>query len=175
MNFQDTYRRTAYLDFFRDTLLPDDFEITEESIPLGFQADRITDVIKLGEVPSLDLPVFEIKHKSENDPRVSISKEAFRILANYGKQQALILFISTKAANFRLSLVTLDLKLEGRKVTKEYSNPRRYSFFLGPQCKVHTPKQYLSKRIIDMDDLKSRFSIEVVNKDYITQIAILVT
>lgn len=175
MNFQETYSRTAYLDFFRDRLLPDDFETAEESIDLGFKTSYTTDAIKIGEVPSLDLPVFEIKHKSENDPRVSISKEAFRILANYGRQQALILFISTKAANYRLSLVTLDLKLEGKRVTKEFSNPRRYSFFLGPQCKVHTPEQYLSKRITDMDDLKNRFSIEVVNKEFFTQIALLFT
>lgn len=177
MNFQDTYSRPAYLNFFRDTLLPDDFEVTEESVPLGFQADRITDVIKLGEVPSLDLPVFEIKHKSENDPRVTLSKEAFRILANYGKQQALILFVSTEeqAPNFRLSLITLELKLEGKRVIKDFSNPRRYSFFLGPQCKAHTPEQYLSKRIIDMDDLKNRFSIEVVNEDFYTQIAMRFT
>lgn len=175
MNFQETYSRTAYLDFFRNTLLPNDFEITEESVDLGFKTSYITDTIKIGEVPSLDLPVFEIKHKSENDPRVSISKEAFRILANYGRQQALILFISTKAANYRLSLVTLDLKLEGKKITKEFSNPRRYSFFLGPQCKAHTPQQYLSKRIISVDDLKNRFSIEVVNKEFFTQIALLFT
>jgi hypothetical protein len=128
-------------------------------------------------VPSLDLPVFEIKHKSENDPRVTLSKEAFRILANYGKQQALILFTSTKAANYRLSLVTLDLKLEGKRVTKEFSNPRRYSFFLGPQSKAHTPEEYLVKkgRIKNLDDLKGRFSIEVVNKDFYRNIATLFT
>lgn len=175
MNFQDTYKRDDYLSFFRDTLLPDDFDIAVESVPLDFKTNRITTVNKIGEAPSLDLPVFEIKHKSENDPRVTLSKEAFRILANYGKQQALILFISTKAANYRLSLVTLDLKLEGRRVTKEFSNPRRYSFFLGPQCKAHTPQQYLSSRIRDLDDLKNRFSIEVVNRDFYRSIAKLFT
>lgn len=175
MNFQETYSRAAYLDFFRNILLPDDFEQTDEIIPLTAQADRIKQVVKIGEVPSLDLPVFEIKHKSENDPRVTISKEAFRIIANYGKQQALILFVSTADANFRLSLITLDLKLEGKRVTKEFSNPRRYSFFLGPQCKAHTPEQYLSKRVTDLNDLKDRFSIEVVNKEFFTQIALLFT
>jgi hypothetical protein len=45
MNFQDTYSRPVYLDFFRDILLPEDFETTEESIPLSFQTDRITNVI----------------------------------------------------------------------------------------------------------------------------------
>lgn len=177
MNFQNTYSRPEYLDFFRDTLLPEDFEILEESVSPGFQADRIKQITKIGEVPSLDLPVFEIKHKSENDPRVTLSKEAFRVLANYGKQQALILFVSTAAANFRLSLVTLELKFEGKRVSKEFSNPRRYSFFLGPQSKAHTPEEYLVKkgRIKDLDDLNNRFSIEVVNKEFYTQIALLFT
>ncbi|MCK5612512.1 hypothetical protein KAR91_62140, partial [Candidatus Pacearchaeota archaeon] len=179
MNFQQNYKRADYLDFFRNTLLPEDFEITDETISPNFQADRIKQVTKIGEVPSLDLPVFEIKHRSENDPRVTLSKEAFRILASYGKQQALILFISTKAANFRLSLVTLELKLDGKKVTKDFSNPRRYSFFLGPQCKVHTPQEYLDSpkkgRITDLDDLKERFSIEVVNKEFFAQIALSFT
>ena len=71
MNFKDTYKRAAYLDFFRDTLLPEDFDIADESIQLGFQTDKTKKVVKIGEVPSLDLPIFEIKHKSENDPRVS--------------------------------------------------------------------------------------------------------
>lgn len=175
MDFQQPYKRQAYLDFFRNTLLPEDFDLAEESITPGFETRHIKKVVKLGEVPSLDLPVFEVKHKSENDPRVTLSKEAFRMLASYGKQQALILFTSTAAANFRLSLITLDLKLDGKKVTKEYSNPRRYSFFLGPQCKAHTPRQYLTKRIADMDDLKSRFSIEVVNKEFYREIALLFT
>jgi len=177
MDFKQNYKRANYLEFFRNTLLPDDFEITKESISPSFQTDRVKQITKIGEVPSLDMPVFEIKHASENDPRVTLSKEAFRILANFGKQQAMILFISTKAANFRLSLVTLDLKLEGKKVTKEFSNPRRYSFFLGQACKAHTPEEYLAKkdRIKDLDDLKSRFSIEVVNKEFFTQIALLFT
>lgn len=177
MDFQQPYNRKTYLNFFRDTLLPEDFEITDEPITPDFQTDRIQRITKIGQIPSLDLPVYEMKHKSENDPRVTLSKESFRILANYGKQQALILFISTAAANFRLSLVTLDLKLEDRRVKKEYSNPRRYSFFLGPGCKTHTPQEYLVKKgqIKDLDDLKSRFSIEVVNKDFYQEIAILFT
>ncbi|GAI02729.1 unnamed protein product, partial [marine sediment metagenome] len=89
-----------------------------------------------------------------------------------------ILFVSESSLNYRLSLVTIDLKWEeGRRVKKEYSNPHRYSFFLGPETKTHTPETYLIKkgRIKDFEDLKNRFSIEVVNKDFYTQIAILFT
>ncbi|MBW8015121.1 MAG: N-6 DNA methylase [Planctomycetes bacterium] len=119
------------------------------------------------------MPVFEIKHHSENDPRVTLSRETFRILASHGKEQALILFISTKTANFRLSLVTLELKLEGREITKDFSNPRRLSFFLGPETKTHTIQEYLLKpgRVKCFDDLKERFSIEIVTKEFYREYA----
>ena len=122
--------------------------------------------------------VYQITHHSENDPRISLSRDSFRLLAQYGIKRALILFISENSLNYRLSLVTIDLKWEeGRRVKKEYSNPHRYSFFLGPETKTHTPKAYLVKqgRVKDFEDLKNRFSIEVVNKDFYTQIAILFT
>jgi len=122
--------------------------------------------------------VYQITHHSENDPRISLSRDSFRLLAQYGIKRALILFISENSLNYRLSLVTIDLKWEeGRRVKKEYSNPHRYSFFLGPETKTHTPETYLIKkgRVKDFEDLKKRFSIEVVNKDFYTQIAILFT
>ncbi len=122
--------------------------------------------------------VYQITHRSENDPRISLSRDSFRLLAQYGIKRALILFISKNSLNYRLSLVTIDLKWEeGKRVKREYSNPHRYSFFLGPETKTHTPKEYLvtQGRVKDFEDLKKRFSIEVVNKDFYTQIAILFT
>jgi len=122
--------------------------------------------------------VYQITHRSENDPRISLSRDSFRLLAQYGIKRALILFISENSLNYRLSLVTIDLKWEeGKRVKKEYSNPHRYSFFLGPETKTHTPETYLIKkgRVKDFEDLRNRFSIEVVNKEFYTQIAILFT
>ncbi len=122
--------------------------------------------------------IYEITHQSENDPRISLSRDSFRLLAHYGIKRALILFASQNSPNYRLSLVTIDLKWEeGKRIKKEYSNPRRYSFFLGPETKTHTPETYLIKkdRVKDFDDLKERFSLEIVNKDFYTQIAILFT
>jgi hypothetical protein len=178
MDFKKPYNRTKYISFLRNQLLPDDFEEHDEEVGLGFKAQKIRKATKIGEVSSLDLNIYEIEHESENDPRVSISRDSFRFLAHYGVQKALIIFTSKNSLNFRLSLVTVDLIWdEGKKVNKEYSNPRRYSFFLGPDTKIHTPEEYLVKqgRVKDFEDLKSRFSIEVVNKEFYTQIAILFT
>jgi hypothetical protein len=178
MDFRAIYKRNDYINFFRTYLLPEDFDDQSEDVSLGFKPQHISKVIKIGEVPSLELNIYEVTHPAENDPRVSLSRDAFRLLAQYGVKRALIVFNSETSSNFRLSLVTIDLKWEeGKRVQKEYSNPRRYSFFLGPETKTHTPEEYLIKqaRVKDFDDLKNRFSIEVVNKDFYTQIAVLFT
>jgi adenine-specific DNA-methyltransferase len=178
IDLKTPYSRESFLSFFRDHFLPEDLNILDERIDPGFQSNYFKDISKIGETPSLDLAIYEIKHHSESDPRVSLSRDSFRLLSQYGQQRALILFISKKADNYRLSLVTIDLKWEeGKRVKKEYSNPRRYSFFLGPDSKTHTPEEYLLKpgRVKNFDDLRRRFSIEVVNKEFYTGIAILFT
>ena len=158
--------------------MPEDFGEYDEKIGIDFQPKFIQKIVKIGEVRSLEMNLYEVHHRSENDPRISLSRDSFRLLAHYGIKRALILFISENSLNYRLSLVTIDLKWEeGKRVQKEYSNPRRYSFFLGPETKTHTPETYLIKkgRVKDFDDLKERFSLEIVNKDFYTQIAILFT
>jgi hypothetical protein len=172
MDFQTPYSRQTYLDFLQHQLLPEDFKLADEKIT-DFKPDRIKSCLKVADVPSLDLTVLEIEHESENDPRVSLSRETFRLLANYGKQRALVLFTSRISPNYRFSLVTVDLELEGKKVKREYSNPRRLSFFLGPDAKIHTPQEYLLKpgRVKDFNDLKDRFSIEVVTKEFYREYA----
>jgi methylase of polypeptide subunit release factors len=112
-------------------------------------------------------------HDSENDPRVGLSKDIFRLMSSYGYKRALVLLHSSKSKNYRLSLATIELSLEGSKIKKEYSNPRRYSFFLGQDAKVKTPRNFLidKGRVKDFEDLLGRFSVEVVTKQFYQEIA----
>lgn len=170
IDFQAPYTRTHALSFL-SKFLPEDFKkIIEENIPLNFKSQFIERVNKLGESDSLqNLHVFEVVHSSENDPRISLSREAFRILANFGIRKAIIFFISKKSPNYRFSFVTLDLKWDsGKRVDREYSNPRRYSFFLGPDAKTHTPADFLIRKgmVKNVEDLISRFDVEVVTKEF---------
>ena len=138
--FNQKYDRNSYLDFFQNYLLPNDFQVEEENATsdISFNSNKITRVIYLGKSDSLDISVYEMKHKSEHDPRVTLSREAFKIMANFSKRKALVFFVSDNADNYRLSLITIDLKLEGKRVTKLFSNPRRYSFLLGEEAKIGT-------------------------------------
>ena len=180
MDFRQPYRQEDFLNFLNG-FLPDDFDPTAEPInlsDLSFKPDKIKKVKLMGIVPSLeDLRVYEIYHASETDPRVTLSRETFRLMSNFGVRKALAVFVSQNSPNYRFSLATIDLDLKGSRVAKKYSNPRRYSFFLGPDARAHTPYEYLVKKgkVKNFDDLKNRFSIEVVNKDFYNQISELFT
>lgn len=173
MNFQNPYSRDDYKKFFQNSFLTDSFKIIEEEMSLEFKPQYIKKAELIGRDKSLELEVYEIQHESEYDPRVGLSKDFFRLMANYGSKRALAIFYSPKSKNYRLSLATVDLSLEGSKVRREYSNPKRFSFFLGPDAKVHTPYDFLIKKgkVKDFEDLQSRFSIEVVNKEFYKEIA----
>ena len=91
---------------------------------------------------------------------------------------ALAAYHSDNSNDWRLSLMTANLEInEKGKIKQSFSDPRRYSFFLGPDAKIHTPEEFLMNQgvVKDVKNLISRFSIEVVNKDFYTQIAILFT
>lgn len=175
MDFKAIYNRDNFIEFFRDKLLPEDFSQQTEIIKPDFKSNYYQEITFLGNSPSLDLNVYEIKHSSEKDARVGLSRDAFKLVSRFNENNALILFVPENPANFRLSLVTIDPKLDakGVKILKEYSNPRRYSFVLGEDAKTHTPEQYLIGlgRISNTDDLKKRFSVEVVNKEFYGQVA----
>lgn len=173
MDFKQTYQHDEFIHFLRN-FLPDDFENEQEELSRDFSFKFIEKVTKLGECESLDLKVYEIDHKSENDPRVALSKESFKLMRSFASRRSLIIFRNPKTQNYRLSLVTFQSSwTEGKKITVEYSNPRRYSFYLGPESKTKTPEKFLIKagKVKDFDDLLTRFSVEVVNKDFYKEIA----
>ena len=177
MNLKTTYNRNNFTSFFRDELLPEDFISTIEYIEPGFKSKYYQTVAFLGECPSLDLNIYEIQHSSVSDARIGLSRDAFKLVSRFDKNNALILFVPADTTDFRLSLVTIEPKLDktGKRVKHEYSNPKRFSFVLGEDAKTHTPEQYLISlgRISDIEDLKKRFSVEVVNKEFYNRIAVM--
>lgn len=174
INFKQPYNRTDFLNFLWDDLLPEDFVKCEDEI--SFEAEYTRKVTFLGNSESLELAVFEVLHNSKQDARVSLSKEAFRLLLrNSTKNKALILFVPLDNPNtYRFSLVTIDVEIDENKVRKSYSNPRRYSFKLGTDAMVETPKRYLAGekgRIKDEKDLKGRFSVEALTKEFYRELS----
>lgn len=176
MEFNKAYNRQDFVKFLQNSFLPNDYIPSEEEVLFRTQMKYSTEAVKLGTCESLDLVVYEVKHSSKNDARVSLSKEAFRMLADEAKDRALVVFVPEDCnSNYRFSFIeiTLDVKEDSSKVSYNYSNPRRYSYFLGEGIAYYTPNKYLNEkgRVVSKEDLLSRFSVEVLTKEFYQELS----
>lgn len=176
MDFSKTYNRQDFVNFLQNSFLPEDFVPTEKPVELRTKMTYTREAVKLGVSAVLDLVVYEVRHNSKNDARVSLSKEAFRLLADEMEDRALVVFVpEDNNDNYRFSLIeiTLEAKNDSSHVTRNYSNPRRYSYFLGKGIAYYTPNKYLNEkgRVVDSDDLRSRFSVEVLTKEFYQELS----
>ena len=175
MEFNRRYNRSEFISFLQHQFLPEDFVTETTPIDIVRQTQYIRSVAKLGSCETLDLVVYEVRHSSTHDARVGLTKEAFRFLADEWESKALVLFVPEgNNANYRFSLITIDLDEtpEGR-LHKVYSNPRRYSYFLGEGIACYTPNKYLNTlgRVTDDKDLTERFSVEVLTKAFYQELS----
>lgn len=176
MEFNKAYSRQEFVRFLQNSFLPEDFVPSEEKVWFRTKMTYSTEAVKLGTCPSLKLVVYEVKHRSRHDARVSLSKEAFRMLADEMKDRALVVFVPEDSnENYRFSLIeiTFDAADDSARGTKRYSNPRRYSYFLGEGIAYYTPNKYLNEkgRVASKEDLLSRFSVEVLTKEFYQELS----
>ncbi len=175
MEFNKAYNRQEFVKFLHD-FLPNDLTYDETPVEFRTKMTYSKQAVKLGSSASLDLVVYEVKHTSKHDARVSLSKEAFRMLADEMEDRALVVFVpDDNNDNYRFSLIeiTLAAKDDSARVTRSYSNPRRYSYFLGEGIAYYTPNKYLNEkgRVVSPEDLRSRFSVEVLTKEFYQELS----
>ena len=184
MNFDQPYSHNDFTQFISD-FLPDDYQPIEKNI--SYQADYIQKVRKLGECKTLDLEVFEAMHNSAHDARVGLSREAFQLMQKHSYcNRALIAFVpADNSGQWRFSLLQIELEQQDHstRLTKNYSNPRRYSFLLGEGSKIKTPYQFLCKEgkirqqrrgnkdFTAWEDLCYRFSVETLTKEFYAELS----
>jgi len=174
MRFNEPYDKENFIRF-TETLLPN-FIKTDKEINLNNNKSKI---IKNAQVIGIskDLGntyVLEFSHEKNSDPRISITRDAFKIMNEHRISKCLAIFKNDDSKNFRLSLLTREISIdENNKLIKGFSNAKRYSFYLGEGTKIKTPETQLYKkgRVKDFDDLKERFSLEVVNKEFYEEIS----
>lgn len=176
MDFSKRYDRDEFVEFLQNDFLPEDDFLTETA-ETEIQQDTkyIKSITRLGACPSLKLAVYEARHTSTNDARVGLSKEIFRFMANKRERKALVLFVPEgNDANYRFSLISIDLnETDDGKIKRTYSNPRRYSYYLGEGIAYYTPNKYLNEagRVKDAKDLTERFSVEVLTKAFYQELS----
>jgi len=176
MEFNKAYNRQEFVGFLQNSFLPEDFVPATEGVTFTTQMKYTTEAVKLGSSQTLDLVVYEMKHTSTHDARVALSKESFRLLADEMEDRALVIFVPEDSnENYRFSFIeiTLDVAEGGSRISRNYSNPRRYSYFLGKGIACHTPNKYLNEkgRVVNDEDLHSRFSVEVLTKEFYSELS----
>ena len=124
----------------------------------------------------MQLDVFEITHTSTHDARVGIAQDAFKLMLHKSyNNRALIIFKQENSSQYRFSLLQIEAApvKDSSRITRSFSNPRRYSFLLGEGAHVKTPTEFLLKKgeLTQKDgdyfnDLQERFSVEVLTKQF---------
>ena len=168
MKLDQPYNRDEFIEFMAE-FLPYDFEEDIQSI--AFSHGSIQKITKLGQCDSSlnKIEVFEVIHTSLSDARITLSREIFKFMKQNAIEYALIAFVPENSKNvYRFSLICMSPKLNNGKLEFENSNPKRFSFLLGIGQHIRTPQDYLIGRgqVQSLDDLKNRFSIEVLTKDF---------
>lgn len=164
-----SYNRETFFEFLKE-LFP---AFNRDTRQVSTATPSFKSIHSLGSLPELDLQLFEVKVSGSLDKRVSIATDAFRLMKSTASYRTLVAFHSEDTDQWRLSFMTAQPTLKDGKVITKLSNPRRYSYLLGPGSKLATPtKQLVSKgKVVDYEDLSKRFAVEVVNNEFYKEIA----
>ena len=171
MRLNENFNQQEFIDWIGDFLPDFSKDIRKVDVSKSFQG--IKSIQTIGE-SALSVRVYIIE--TEQDPskrKIGLATESFTLLRNYGTPNAIIVYYSENSSLWRLSLLTSTLTWDEGKIKKKLSNPKRQSYVLGSKAKVKTPHQYLISKgaITDFNDLKGRFSLEVVNKEFYKEIS----
>ena len=169
IDFSKTYNEENF-KLFLNSFLPDDFSYNQTPIKIPKNFTIFKKAKSLGTIDSLNgLTIIELERLKPEKSRIAVTKEIFKFLELYGYKNALVITFSEKEKHYRFSLIKSELVWETEtKVKKHFSNPKRLSFLLGPEAKIHTPTKQLLMlgKIKDFDDLFERFNSEIVSEEF---------
>lgn len=167
------YDKDLFLEIVKE-LVPD---FNKDELVAADHSGSFQEVQRLGTSVEFSLDVFVIKIKGSANRRIGITTDSFKLLKRYSSRRALIAYWSESEYQWRISLLSATHKIVEGKLTTDFSNPRRHSYLVGPETKVATPTINLVKKgtCESFEDLEQRFALEVVNKEFYTQIATLYT
>ena len=167
--FAEKYNESEFIKFL-EKLVP---SILIEQNQVKFDSKKLSNIRKIGIVPDFELIVLHVCHSFSDNARVRITNEGLNLLRSLGFQKGLIVFNSEHDDNWRLSLLTTTPIIKNKKIINKFSNPRRYSYLMGPKSKVATPQKYLIQNgpVDSFKELESRFEVEVVNKEFYDEIS----
>ena len=146
INLNANYSKKEFKLFLND-FLPKDYEERNSILQIDESHKFFKKAVLLGSVRSLnELKIIEVERIKQEKSRIKITKELFKLLETHSYKNALVITYSAKEDHYRFSLILSDLVwVSETKVKKEFSNPKRLSFLLGPEAKIHTANKQLIK------------------------------
>jgi adenine-specific DNA-methyltransferase len=166
--FTNKYNEEAFAEFIQGIIPNLSLDKKRSEIRTGFKS--IQQIAESSE-NNLDLVVFVANCESSLHARVEITKNTYAVLKSHARSNALVVYISDNSSEWRLSLITTKVTRTKDGIKESVSNPRRFSYVLGPSAKVATPSKMLQGTINSINDLENKFSLAVVSKEFYTQIA----
>jgi adenine-specific DNA-methyltransferase len=170
MMLNKPYNKELFFSFLK-AFLPD-FKPDERKVRTSDKS-ILKEVLQLGKSKDVNVTILEAKcEKIDSNKRIAITQAAFKILRDHSIRNAIIAFFDG-GDQWRISLLTSKLEINEGQVLIKNSNPRRYSYLLGFKTKTVTPYKYLIEKgpVTNFEQLKERFSVEAVNKEFYESIA----
>jgi len=166
--FSNGYKEEVFVDFVQSLIPSLVLNVRRAEARTGFKSiQQIAEASKT----NLDLVVFVARPESSLNARMEITKNTYAVLKSHSRSNALVVYISDDSTEWRLSLITTKVTRTKDGIKESISNPRRFSYVLGPNAKVATPSKMLQGNIDSIVDLENKFSLAVVSKEFFTQIA----
>jgi len=166
--FTNKYNEEAFAEFIQSIIPSLSLDKKRPETRTGFKS--IQQIAEASE-NKLDLVVFVAKLDSSLHARVEITKNTYAVLKNHARSNALVAYVSDDSPEWRLSLITTKVTRTKDGIRESKSNPRRFSYVLGPDAKVATPSKMLQGSIATIIDLENKFSLAVVSKEFFTKIS----
>lgn len=167
MIFNKKYNRWDFIKLIRTKIFPNFVQDIQEIDVVRKTKFAKNWIFKLWivELDDIQLDIWEVEQITNNDSRVTLTKEAFKLLNDYQKSNILVVFWNKESSFWRFSLLTSNYD---KWLNLINSNPKRYSFLLWEWEKTKTPERYLIDKWIikDFNDLISRFDVEIVNNEF---------
>lgn len=171
MKLDENFNSQEFTNWLEEFLPDFSINVRKVDIPKSFKG--VKSIQTIGE-SAIGVRVYIIETDADPSTRkVGLATDSFNLLKSYASPNAIIAYFSKDAPLWRISLLTsTPIWSEGKIITK-LSNPKRQSYVLGSKAKIKTPYQFLLNKgqVIDFTDLKSRFSLEVVNKEFYKEIS----
>ena len=169
------YHLENFIYLIDDILLPDFVSAKHD---VHFNNEIFQTVKQIGESSACNITIFEVRlNEGAQTKRVTITQEMFKILRSLRIDNAIVSFVNADEKNYRISLLTSRYEYEGDKIVRILSNPRRFSYSLGFGTKTKTAFKYLiaKGKVKNLDELIERFSVEVVNKQFYSEVSLCFT